>query len=113
MPVNETLSLHQSLVDDGLDLDAVFVNACYPERFDLEDLKRLQKVSRRRAGVQARAAIRAALSQHERAEVQREQCGRLEHAFTDRVATLPYLFSPSIGMRELAQLADGLAEKLT
>jgi len=112
MPVNETLSLHASLLQDGLDLDAVLVNACYPQRFDLADLERLQKANRRRASVRARAAIRAALSEHERAEVQREQRARLAHAFDGRLSTLPFVFSPSIGIGELQQLADTLEQEL-
>ena len=112
MPVNETLSLHESLVNDGLDLDAVLVNACYPQRFDLPDLARLQKGNRRRASPQARAAIRAALSEHERATVQHEQRARLEHAFAERLMALPFVFSRALGMQELEKLADTLEDEL-
>jgi anion-transporting ArsA/GET3 family ATPase len=112
MPVNETLSLHESLLSDDLDLHAVVVNACYPQRFDDNDVRRLRKGLGRGAGRSASSAIGAALSEHDRAEVQRVQRARLDELFDERLLTLPFVFSSSIGMRELEQLAEALAEVL-
>ena len=61
MPVNETLSLRDALDEDGLELDAVIVNALYPARFDdaeAGELAAALTATRSPAGAQ-RAAGRA------------------------------------------------------
>jgi len=62
----------------------------------------------------ARAAVRAAVSEHLRAETQREQIGRLREGLDGGVVELPFLFADHIGIPELERLADdleaGLAE---
>jgi anion-transporting ArsA/GET3 family ATPase len=112
MPVNETLSLHDSLLEDGLDLDAVILNARYTDRFSPRDATALRKVLDQDPDPTARAAIRAALSQRARARTQAGQQRRLEETFGERLITLPYLFAPELGLPELEQLADTLQEAL-
>jgi anion-transporting ArsA/GET3 family ATPase len=113
MPVNETLALHAALLQDELDLDAVIVNGCYPDRFSGEDAVVLEAALGGQTETAARAALRAALSERRRAESQTEQQLRLHEAFPDRLATLPFLFAPTIGPDELDTLADALGEALT
>lgn len=108
MPVNETLSLHDSLLEDELDLDVVILNARYADRFGPRDATVLRKALDQDPDPTARAAIRAALSQRARARTQARQQQRLEDTFGERLVILPYLFAPELGPPELEQLADTL-----
>ncbi|HWD65284.1 MAG TPA: ArsA family ATPase [Solirubrobacteraceae bacterium] len=113
MPVNETLALHEALLSDDLDLDAVIVNACYPARFDAGDRKALEQAVATQPDRSVRAALRAALSQQARSAAQSEQQERLADRFGERLLTLPYLFCPEIGPDELELLADHLEGHVT
>jgi anion-transporting ArsA/GET3 family ATPase len=112
MPVNETLSLRESLSKNGLELDLVVVNALYPMRFDDREVKQLAAVLRRARSPVSRSALGAALSEHARAETQREQEGRLRAELDGRLATLPYLFVDHVGPEEVEELADALERQL-
>jgi anion-transporting ArsA/GET3 family ATPase len=112
MPVNETLWMREALADDGLTLNATIVNACYPARFTAAEHKRLQTARRRSKSSLAGAALSAAVSEHARAERQREQLDRLRQGLDTELVELPYLFAEEIGRRELEQLADSLQEGL-
>jgi anion-transporting ArsA/GET3 family ATPase len=111
MPVNETLWLAETLAGDGVALDAVIVNALYPERFSTADARRL---TRARAAVNgsalAGAALGASLSLQARAAGQREQLHRLAEGLGDDPLRLPYLFAEAFGRNELEALADALGE---
>src|SRR5947209_8446708 len=77
MAVNETLGLSEALVDDGLGLDLVVVNALYPSRFENDEAEALAAALPQTQSSLARSALRAAVSEHARAERQREQEARL------------------------------------
>ncbi len=110
MPVNETLSLRDALEEDQLGLDAVIVNAVYPERFEQADVTRLQQALEDAPSQLARGALRAALSEHARRETQREQLSRLAQGLSmnGRVVELPFVFADELGQPELERLADAL-----
>jgi anion-transporting ArsA/GET3 family ATPase len=108
MPVNETLGLYESLIRDGLDLDAVIVNALYAERFDAEEVSELEAALLRSRSPLARSALRAALSEHARAGSQREQSERLREGLPSPVLELPYVFADHLGRAELQRLTDAL-----
>jgi anion-transporting ArsA/GET3 family ATPase len=108
MPVNETLWLRDALADDGLILDATIVNARYPRRFSAADCKRLLAARKRTKHPLTSAALRAALSEHARAQIQAEQFERLREGLATELIELPYLFAEEIGRPELEQLADSL-----
>ncbi|HET9721224.1 MAG TPA: ArsA family ATPase [Solirubrobacteraceae bacterium] len=108
MPVNETLALHDQLLDDELDLECVIVNARYPERFSAADRGALETALTGAPDRQIRAALRAALSQQARAATQAGQEERLAERFGERLLTLPYMFCAEIGPEELERLADHL-----
>ena len=113
MPVSETLWLHDELRADGLGLDAVIVNALYPDRFSDADREQLARARGRSRSPLTTAALRAALSEHARARSQAEQHQRLREglgAGGPPLVTLPYLFAEEIGPGELALLADALGE---
>ena len=112
MPVNETLWLRDALAEDDLVLDAVIVNACYPERFTATERARLETARRRARSPLAAAALRAALSEQARARTQQEQLQRLRDGLGAELLALPYLFSETVGRPELEQLADGLQSGL-
>ncbi len=112
MPVSETLWLRDALAEDGLSLEATVMNSCYPQRFSAAELRNLKR-ARRDAGPLAGAALRAAVSEHARAQIQREQTERLREGLGTDLIELPYLFAEQLGRPELEQLADWLHAGLT
>jgi anion-transporting ArsA/GET3 family ATPase len=112
IPVNETLELGERMREEiGLDIDAVLVNGVYPERFSAEEARLLRSVDGNPSPA-ARAALRAALSEHTRAGTHRAQLRRLRRGISAPVATLPYLFAPAVGRPELDELARELGRRL-
>jgi anion-transporting ArsA/GET3 family ATPase len=112
MPVNETIDLGGRLrAEMGMAIDAIVVNGVYPERFTSAEAERIASLDG--AGSPgARAALRAALSEHRRARAQRAELGRLRRAVESPVATLPYLFEPDLDAEQLEQLSRELERKL-
>jgi anion-transporting ArsA/GET3 family ATPase len=112
MPVSETLELQLRLRERmGLRPDLVVANAVYPERFSRPETERLAEAQRAGVSDQAGLAIRAALSEHARARVQRTQLRRLRrHA--EPVATLPFVFAPELGRSEIEALSRRLERAL-
>jgi anion-transporting ArsA/GET3 family ATPase len=108
MPVNETLWLRDALAEDELELEAVIVNGCYPERFRAVDRKRLEKARENAKTPLGSGALRAALSEQARVRAQREQLQRLGDGLGAELVTLPSLFCEEIGRPELELLANGL-----
>jgi anion-transporting ArsA/GET3 family ATPase len=114
MPVNETLWLRDELHTDGLALDAVIVNALYPDRFSDDESELLERARGRSRSPLTSAALGAALSEHARARSQAEQHQRLRDALGPGgppLLTLPYLFAEEIGPGELKLLADALGRQ--
>jgi anion-transporting ArsA/GET3 family ATPase len=112
MPVNETLSLSDSLAGNGLGLDLVVLNALYPIRFDGDEVEQLARALRRARSPLSRSALGAALSEHARAETQRVQEQRLRAELDGSVVALPYLFADHLGPEEVEELADTLEPQL-
>ena len=113
MPVVETLELGRKLEDSvGLGLEAIIVNGVWPDRFSATDVKKLRAASRNGHDPAAAGALKAALAEHERAQLQRGHVERLEGESGAKVVTLPYLFAPELGLPEYQLLADALAESL-
>ena len=79
MPVNETIELERRLRDAiGLGLDAVVMNAMWPERFSSSDVTKLRAAARDGHDESELGAVRAALAVHERVKAQRAHLRRLE-----------------------------------
>jgi len=112
MPVNETLSLDESLARDQLRLDLVILNAVYPIRFAGDEVQELSAGLARTRSTVSRSALRAALSEQARAETQREQRDRLSQGLTAPLVELPYVFSEQLQLAELEGLADQLDSQL-
>jgi anion-transporting ArsA/GET3 family ATPase len=108
MPVNETLWLRDTLAADELRLEAVIVNACYPERFTAADRRKLEAARASSSSPLAAAALRAALSEQDRVAGQRAQLRRLHEGLGLKLLELPYLFAEQVGPPELNRLADAL-----
>ena len=108
MPVNETLWLRDQLRDDELRLDAVIVNARYPDRFTADEAAQLAAARDRAVSPLAAAALGAALSEQARATAQAEQLRRLHEGLGMPLIELPYLFAEEIGPQQLELLADSL-----
>lgn len=114
IPVNETLSLRESLAHEDLALELVIVNGVYPGRFADDEVGSLEHAFERSEDALARAAVRAALSEHVRVETQRTQLDRLRAGLNldGRVAELPFVFTENLNRPELERLADQLEVQL-
>jgi anion-transporting ArsA/GET3 family ATPase len=110
MPINETMVLAGELARDRLALDLVIVNALYPARFEAGEIAELGSALTRTRSALARSALRAALSEHTRANTQREQRDRLREHVDGRLVELPYLFADHVGLPQLELLAGVLEE---
>jgi anion-transporting ArsA/GET3 family ATPase len=112
MPVNETIDLERRLRDAvGLGLDAVVMNAMWPERFSSADVTRLRAATRDGHAPEALGAVRAALTAHERAAAQRAHVRRLEAATDAPITTLPFVFESELGLDHYAYLAERLVAR--
>jgi anion-transporting ArsA/GET3 family ATPase len=108
LPVNETASLEQTLsADVGMEVDRVYMNALYPERFSSVEASELVRVLEESAAP-ARAAVRAALSEYRRSRSQRAQLRRLKEGVSVPVKTLPFIFKPRLDVASLQRLAGAL-----
>jgi anion-transporting ArsA/GET3 family ATPase len=112
IPVNESASLERDLLEEvGVSVDRVYMNALYPERFSEAEAERLAELEVELGnGSGARdgelfSAVRAGLSQHRRAGIQREQLARLEELVSAPVVSLPFLFEPELGIPEVERLS--------
>jgi anion-transporting ArsA/GET3 family ATPase len=112
MPVNETIALSRSLLEDGLELDAVIVNGLYPPRFRDEEMEQLASALKRVRSARSRSALRAAMSEHARVRSQQSQRDRLTAEANGRVVNLPYVFAEELGREQLDTLAEALAGQL-
>jgi anion-transporting ArsA/GET3 family ATPase len=120
MPVNETLDLRRNLQEElGIDLDEIFMNGLYPELFGDDEAAVLRDLEREREQAAngdgsplARAALRAALSEHRRATAQQEQLERLRSESGEEVLELPFLFRPQVDMEAVDELADVIEAEL-
>jgi anion-transporting ArsA/GET3 family ATPase len=108
MPVNETLTLCDALEREQLALDLVVLNALYPMRFGDDEVDELAATLRRSRSQLSRSALGAALSEHARAETQREQQIRLSEGVNGRLVELPYVFADHLGPAELQRLVEAL-----
>jgi anion-transporting ArsA/GET3 family ATPase len=113
MPVNETLDLQRRLPEAiGLGLDAIVVNGMWPERFSAAEADTLRSANG--YDPEAAAALRAALTAHERAAAQRTHLRRLQEQAEAPVVTLPFVFERELGLADYRRLAEDLAaEDLT
>ena len=103
MPVNETLEYRDALAALRKDVDAVVVNALYPERFTDGELSPLPDGP----------AVRAARTQRRRFVSQRAELERLEAGVGDApLASLPFLFVPELHLEDVELLSHALEEQL-
>ena len=101
LAVAETLELHEALLRERLDLEAVVLNGCHPDRFEEAELALLRPLAQQ-------PSVRIALAAHTRAELEREQGQRLAEHFGGRLRRLPFLFVPELGETELRTLGEEL-----
>jgi len=113
MPVTETLELGHRLHEAvGLGLDAVVMNGLYPERFTAREAETLRAAADDGLARGELAAVRAALSEYERARTQRAHLRRLKREAAVPVHTLPFLFEAEVGLEEYRTLALKLGRDL-
>jgi anion-transporting ArsA/GET3 family ATPase len=109
MPVNETVDFERNLHDElGMELDAVVVNALYPERFDPGEAERIEDAAGADGSPGVEAALKAALFEHRRARTQRAELARLSAELGHEPLTLPFLFEPELDLGSLEELSTEL-----
>jgi anion-transporting ArsA/GET3 family ATPase len=113
MPVNETAALERDLTEEvGVEVDRIFLNGLYPERFHAGEVERLEEViganGNANGDAPVRAACRSAVRQARRGSAQREQLARLEQLTRAPVTTLPFLFDPELGVEQIADLSEAV-----
>ena len=104
MPVNESAMLERELTEVGVAVDRVYMNALYEARFSDQEVGRIG-AARELAEGATEAALRAALSHRRRAETERAQLDRLRKLISAPIVTLPFMFQPELGAKELERLA--------
>jgi len=110
MPVNETIELERRLRDAvGLGLDAIVMNAMWPERFSSADVTKLRAATRDGHAPEELGAVRAALAAHERVKAQRAHVRRLESASEAPITHLPFVFESDLELAHYERLAAELA----
>jgi anion-transporting ArsA/GET3 family ATPase len=106
MPVNEALALGDALpATVGLEVDLVVANGLLPDRFSAAEVRAL------RAAPPSRP-VRAALTAHARARVQRAQLTRLRRAARAPVVTLPFVSAALLDTERIEPLVRGLERAL-
>jgi anion-transporting ArsA/GET3 family ATPase len=109
MPVNETIELEARLQRAvGLPLDLIVVNGMWPQRFTSHDVTKLRAAERDGLDEGGLAAVRAALSAHERVKAQRAQLRRLEAGTDAQVSTLPFVFESELELDHYRTLSAAL-----
>ncbi|MGZ4173834.1 MAG: ArsA family ATPase, partial [Solirubrobacteraceae bacterium] len=109
MPVNETLDFQRELRREmGMKLDAVVVNALYPARFTDGEADRIEQAADSNGSPGVRAALRAALFEHHRAQTQRAELSRLTEALRRPPVVLPFLFEPELDLGSFERLSEEL-----
>ncbi len=111
MPVNETIELERRLRDAvGLGLDAIVMNAMWPERFSSADVTKLRAAARDSYAPEDLGAVRSALAAHERVKAQRAHLRRLEAATDAPISSLPFVFESDLELEHYEHLAAALLE---
>jgi anion-transporting ArsA/GET3 family ATPase len=104
MPVNETIELGVKLRNAiGLGLDAIVMNAMWPEPFTAHDITKL-----RASAGNGNGAVAAALAVHQRVKAQRAHLRRLATETDVPITTLPFVFESELELAHYEQLADEL-----
>jgi anion-transporting ArsA/GET3 family ATPase len=119
MPVNETIDLQRNLERElRLPLDRIIMNGIYPQLFSDPEAAVLREHGEQNGngsdplGVLRQAALRAAVSEHRRANANHEQLERLAQESGQDPVALPFLFRPQLDMDAVEDLADELEEQL-
>jgi anion-transporting ArsA/GET3 family ATPase len=113
MPVNEAVDFERGLQYElGMELDAVVVNALYPERFDGEEAERIEQAAAADGSPGVEAALKAALFEHRRARTQRAELARLSRELGREPLTLPFLFEPELDLSSFDELSTKLEAEL-
>jgi anion-transporting ArsA/GET3 family ATPase len=113
MPVNETVDFeHELHAEMGMRLDAVVVNALYPERFGSEEAERIEQAAAADGSPGVEAALKAALFEHHRARTQRAELARLAEELERPPLTLPFLFEPELDLESFEALSAELEAAL-
>jgi anion-transporting ArsA/GET3 family ATPase len=113
MPVTETVDFERELrAEMGMELDAVVVNALYPERFSEQEAERIEYAAASNGSPGVEAALKAALFEHRRARTQRAELARLQAELGRAPVTLPFLFEPELNLRSFQHLSAKLESEL-
>jgi anion-transporting ArsA/GET3 family ATPase len=114
MPVTETLEFRTALAREmDMTIDAVVVNALYPERFSAGEAAEIDRARQENPTPAVRAALDAGSSEHRQARAQRRQLRRLRRAAAGlESVTLPFLFDAEPGLDAWQRLSSELERRL-
>jgi anion-transporting ArsA/GET3 family ATPase len=102
LPVNETVELESALgAALGRDLDAIVVNGLWPRRLSVAEAGRL--------GALADPALRRTVAAAtQRVRTQQTHLARLRREARARILTLPFVFTPDLGIADLRTFSTRL-----
>ena len=110
MPVTETVELAAAVEEaTGRSADLVIANQVLPDRFDADEIERIERTLRASADPRVRAALAPARRAWGRAREQEHELGRLRTELDLPVVELPFLFIAALGPDELRVLSTALA----
>lgn len=108
MPTNETIELHRALVTElGMHPARLVVNSVLPPLFAQGEEAMLRALSSPGPGDSLAPLLRAGAMRATRERIQAEHLGRLRRELPLPSVTLPRLFSPTFGKREIETLSHG------
>jgi len=112
MPVNETLMLHQTAVEQlDLPLGWVVINGIYPEVFDADEAETVERLHAAEPGEPLGGLVDAASFRIERTRIQKRYMQELADALPLPRARLPFIFTERLDFPAVRSMAERLAEQ--
>jgi|TARA_Y100000588_G_scaffold341015_1_gene384749 anion-transporting ArsA/GET3 family ATPase len=114
MPVNETLELRQTLVDElKMPIGMIVANSVYEPVFDEQELQWVLDADPDKfEDTQTQGFVDAAKFRAQRVEMQAEYLERLENTLSEPFVRVPYYFTERFDFQTIAKIADEIDEQL-
>ncbi len=114
MPVNETLELRQTLVEElEMPIGMIVANSVYEPVFDEQESKWvLDADADQFEDTQTQGFVDAAKFRAQRVEMQAEYLERLENTLSETLVRVPYYFTERFDFQTIAKIADEIDEQL-
>ena len=114
MPVNETLELRQTLVDElKMPIGMIVANSVYEPVFDEEESAWLLDAEVEQfEDTQTQGFVDAAKFRAQRVEMQSEYVEKLENTLSETLVRVPYYFTERFDFQTIAKIADEIDAQL-